>query len=66
LLNQIISDGQRKNEIKTDMLAQDIVKVYALCERALLYDWCISKGAYSLSEYSSNLMPMFLKEFRVQ
>lgn len=66
LLNQIISDGQRKNEIKTDMLAQDIVKVYALCERALLYDWCISKGAYSLSEYSSNLMPMFLKEFRIQ
>ncbi len=65
LLNQIISDGQRKNEIKTDMLAQDIVKVYALCERALLYDWCISKGTYSLSEYSSILMPIFLKEFRV-
>lgn len=66
LLNQIISDGQRKNEIKTDMLAQDIVKVYALCERGLLYDWCISKGSYSLSEYSSIMMPIFLKEFRVQ
>lgn len=65
LLNQIIADGQRKNEIKTDMLPHDIVKVYALCERALLYDWCISKGSYSLSEYSSMLMPMFLKEFRV-
>lgn len=66
LLNQIISDGQRKNEIKTDMLPQEIVKVYALCERALLYDWCISKGAYSLSEYSSTLMPILLKEFKVQ
>lgn len=66
LLNQIISDGQRKNEIKTDMLPHEIVKVYALCERALLYDWCISKGSYSLSEYSSTLMPIFLKEFKVQ
>ena len=66
LLNQIISDGQRKNEIKTDMLSHEIVKVYALCERALLYDWCISKGSYSLSEYSSTLMPIFLKEFKVQ
>lgn len=66
LLNQIISDGQRKDEIKTDMLPHEIVKVYALCERALLYDWCISKGSYSLSEYSSTLMPMFLKEFKVK
>lgn len=66
LLSQIISDGQRKNEIKTDMLPYEIVKVYALCERAILYDWCISKGTYSLSEYSSTLMPMLVKEFMAQ
>lgn len=66
LLNKIIAEGQRKNEIKTEMLSQDIVKVYALCERALLYDWCISKGSYSLSEYSSTLMPILLKEFKIE
>lgn len=66
LLNQIIADGQRKNEIKTEMLSQEIVKIYALCERGLLYDWCISKGSYSLSEYSSKMMPIFLKEFKVE
>jgi hypothetical protein len=64
LLNQIIAEGQQRKQIKADMTVHEMVKIYALCERALLYDWCISQGEYSLVAYSDKLMPMFLQEFR--
>jgi len=35
-----------------------------LCERALIYDWCLSEGDYSLSQYGKTMMPMFLQGFR--
>ena len=38
--------------------------VYALCERALIYDWCLSGGDYSLLQYGRIMMPMFLGGFR--
>ena len=43
-----------------------LVKLYALCERALLYDWCICSGEYSLTLYSQKMMPLFLEEARGQ
>ena len=44
LLRQIVSEGQKKGELKADATVNEIVKAYALCERALIYDWCISNG----------------------
>ena len=44
----------------------EIVKAYALCERALIYDWCISNGDYSLCQYAKSMMPVFLNSFRVK
>ena len=42
----------------------EMVRVYALCERALIYDWCLSGGDYSLTQYSRTMMPMFLRGFQ--
>ena len=33
-------------------------------ERGLMYDWCLSSGEYSLSQYTKTMMPMFLEGFR--
>ena len=65
LLNELIAKGQRDGELTTHMSANEIAKIYALCERALLYDWCICNGEYSLREYAGKLMPMFLHDIRV-
>ena len=46
LLNELIAKGQRDGELTTRMSANEIAKIYALCERALLYDWCICNGEY--------------------
>ena len=63
LLRRIVSDGQAKGELTGSVTANEIVKTYALCERALLYDWCICNGEYSLKSYAETKMPMFLKGY---
>ena len=62
LLRQIVSDGQKNSEIIDTMTVNEIVKMYALCERALIYDWCLCNGEYSLASYAKRMMPMFLSK----
>ena len=64
LLRQTISVGQESGELRSDVSANEIVKAYALCERAILYDWCICNGEYALREYSKRMMPIFMSYFR--
>ena len=64
LLRQIVLQGQERGELRGDVTASEVVRVYALCERALIYDWCLSQGDYSLSQYGRTMMPMFLQGFR--
>lgn len=65
MLNKIAAEGQQRGELTMEMPAYEIAKVYALCERALLYDWCLSGNEYSLKEYGSRMMRMFLGKVKV-
>ena len=60
LLRQIVSAGQEAGQLRRDRTVNDIVKAYALWERALLYDWCLCGGEYSLRDYASQVLPSFL------
>lgn len=64
LLRQIIADGQKAGQIRTDCTVNEVVKAYALWERALMYDWCLSSGEYSLVAYTDKMTPMFLESYR--
>jgi AcrR family transcriptional regulator len=64
LLRRLIVEGQEKGDLSTEFSAGEMVKLYALCERALLYDWCLCGGEYSLRQYSLRMMPLFLSGFR--
>lgn len=65
VIREIILDGQQKGEIKTEFSVNEIVKSYAMFERAIMYDWCMCNGEYSLKRYSMQMMPMFLSQYRV-
>jgi len=65
LLRKIVTDGQKKAELTTDMTVNEIVKLYAMCERALIYDWCLCNGEYSLYSYAKTVMPVFLSKIRL-
>ena len=63
MLRRIIAQGQERGEIATHRSVSDLVKRYALCERALMYDWCLCSGEYSLRDYAAQVMPQFLSGF---
>ncbi len=64
VLRQIVKQGQERGELRADVTVNEMVRVYALCERALIYDWCLSSGDYSLLQYGKTMMPMFFQGFR--
>jgi len=64
LLRNIVLEGQQSGELTCKATANEIVKTYALCERALLYDWCICNGEYSLKNYAESKMPMFMMGYK--
>ncbi|MBQ3114807.1 MAG: TetR/AcrR family transcriptional regulator [Clostridia bacterium] len=65
LLRKIVLEGQKNKEITDKMTANEIVKLYAMSERALIYDWCLCNGEYSLTAYAKTVMPVFLSVIRL-
>ena len=66
LLRRICLAGPESGEFRTDFTVNDLVKLYAISERALLYDWCICGGEYSLRSYGDRMMPLFLSKIRAE
>ena len=62
-ITEILEDGLADGEFKDTSSAKELMKIYAMFERALLYDWALFRGKYSLSEYSSRLLPHVLDSF---
>ena len=66
ILRQIITEGQRRGELRSDLSVNEISKLYALCERGIMYDWCICNGDYSIRQYARTVLPAFLDHVRVK
>ena len=64
LLRRIITEGQADGTLTKNRTVNEIVKAYALWERALMYDWCLCGGEYSLVAYSDDMTAAFLERFR--
>ena len=65
LLRQIVRQGVERGEFRPDLTVDEIVKAFAMWERAQLYDWCLCSGDYSLVTYADKMTPLFLESFRV-
>jgi len=63
LLRRIVMEGKDQDLFRDDLTVTDITKAYAVYERAIMYDWCISSGNYSICQYSKTMMPLFLSGF---
>lgn len=62
-ISEILTEGLERGEFKNTSTAEELMNIYAMYERALLYDWALFKGKYSLSEYSDRLLPHVLDTF---
>lgn len=66
LLHRIVRHGQQCGQLRADLTANEIVKGYAMFERALMYDWCLVGGEYALHRYAADMMPTFLQGYRAK
>lgn len=64
LLKQIVIRGQEKGELTDSMTANEIVRMYAMCERALISEWCLCNWSFSLKKYSKQMFPMLLSQIK--
>ena len=62
-ITEVLKEGLKRGEFKNTSSADELMNIYAMYERALLYDWALFKGKYSLSEYSHKLLPHLLDTF---
>lgn len=65
ILRKICDRGQKSGQLRQDISVNEMVRIYALQERALMYDWCICGGNYSLSAFSSAMLPKLLSYFKL-
>ena len=63
LLRQIVIEGQQQGLFREEFTTLNVTRAYAVFERGLMYDWCISGGNYSVAQYSAQLLPQFLMGF---
>ena len=62
-LTETISTALKNGEFNGTSTADELLKIYAMYERAVLYDWALCKGKYSLTAYSDKLLPHVLDQF---
>lgn len=64
LMHKLIEEGKREGSITADKTTSEIVRFYSMCERALVTDWCMKNGEYSLGEYSREVFHCMIDTIR--
>lgn len=65
ILKEIISEGQDKNEIRSDLSPEYITNYILRFSRGLLYDWCLHDGKYDIEETAHEALVRLIELFRV-
>ncbi|MBR0307589.1 MAG: TetR/AcrR family transcriptional regulator [Mogibacterium sp.] len=59
-IEKIMEEGHRSGELTDKMTVSEMVKYFALGERALITDWCMNNGKTSLKDYSEKTFPILM------
>lgn len=54
----LLREGQESGLVRTDKTCEEMALMIIHCYRGLIYDWCLSNGAYDLVEASDDLVDM--------
>ena len=66
LLERIIINGQKKNEIIMDMTAENISDYFLIMARGIVYDWCLHEASYDLAEMMEKQLRLLSVLFKTQ
>lgn len=60
---RLVAKGQEIGEITKDYSTHDIVRLYAMAERSMLYDWCLHQGSQPLVGEPTRIVAAVLSVF---
>ena len=43
------------------MAVSEMVRYFSMCERALVTEWCMNNGSFSLGEFSKQCFPVMMQ-----
>ena len=64
LLRRIVTEGQACGELTSELTVNEIVRLYAMCERAMIAEWCMANWSFSLKHYSERILPYLLSNLK--
>lgn len=65
LLQEIILEGQIKNEISSNMSPDEICDYLFIAARSVVYDWCLHDDTYDIKEAMHNYLSLLINIFKV-
>ncbi|OOM74184.1 fatty acid metabolism regulator protein [Clostridium puniceum] len=65
LLQEIILEGQNKNEIISSMTPEAICDYIFIAARGVVYDWCLHDDTYDIKESMHNYLSLLVNIFKV-
>lgn len=64
LISKLMKEGIDNGEIVSNLSYLELTEMYAVIERGFTYDWCLNQGRYSLVQYGTRIMTVFLDSLR--
>ncbi len=65
-VERLMEEGRNNGELTDRMAVSDMVRYFSMCERALVTEWCMNNGAFSLGEFSRQCFPVMMQGLKKQ
>lgn len=60
-IEKLMYEGQKNGELTDKMSVGEMVSFFSMGERALVTEWCMNNGSFSLGERSRDLFPVMMQ-----
>lgn len=60
-VERIMDEGRKNGELIDTMSVSDMVRYFSMGERALVTEWCMNNGSFSLGEFSREVFPIMMQ-----
>ena len=60
-IEKIMEHGQKSGELTDEMSVSEMVRYFSMGERALVTEWCMNNGSFSLGEFSKRIFPKLMQ-----
>ena len=65
-VERLMEEGRNNGELTDRMAVSEMVRYFSMCERALVTEWCMNNGSFSLGEFSKQCFPVMMQGLKKQ